>query len=267
MNRLDSLIQKHGGRALLGLTVYQYDPAFVELIAYLGFDAIWIEMEHSALSFSEAGDLCRIASGNGLLTMIRIPDSTRENVLKAAELGPDIIDVSMVNDLATAQETVRHSRYPPIGNRGFFGVSRAVRYGVGGDIRDHQKRVNRELCLMIQIETRESVECAEELCAVQGIDAVFLGPGDLSASFGVSGDLRNCMVVSAMEQVIRIAKSRGLRVAAACAPVDAAYWARAGVDLLFCGGSLSCQRVGAEAILKQTAETQTIRYDIAHTAS
>ena len=100
------------------------------------------------MTFHEAGDLCRIAAGAGLLTMIRIPDARRESVLKAAELGPDILDLPMANSVEIATEFVRLARFPPEDNRGFFGVSRAVHYGVSGSIREEQCRVNRELCLM-----------------------------------------------------------------------------------------------------------------------
>src|SRR5688572_4696466 len=98
MTMLDEAIEEHGA-PLLGVSTYFYDPVFVEIVRYAGFHVVWIEMEHAPISFSEAADLCRIASGNGLLTMIRIPDTRRENILKAAECGPDIIDVPMVNSV------------------------------------------------------------------------------------------------------------------------------------------------------------------------
>lgn len=254
MSRLDEAVSRRKRGALLGLSVYSYDPVFVELIAGIGFDALWIEMEHTAMTLREAGDLCRIASGAGLLTMIRIADVRRENVLKAAELGPDILDVPMVNTPEIAEKLVRHACYAPKGNRGFFSVSRAMRYGLGDDIREEQSRINERLCLMIQIETVEAVSRAGELCDVPGIDAVFLGPGDLSVSLGVTGETRHALVVDAMEKTIRIAKTRGKRVALACGPADAAHWAAVGVDLLFCGGSIACQRAGAQAVMEKAAK-------------
>jgi 2-keto-3-deoxy-L-rhamnonate aldolase RhmA len=211
-------------------------------------------MEHGPLTFAEAGDLCRIASGLGLLTMIRISDTRRENVLKAAELAPDIIDVPMVNTPEEAADLVRHARYAPEGQRGYFGISRAVRYGVlANGIREEQRRVNESLCLMVQVETAEAVKRTADICSVPGIDAIFLGPGDLSVSLGVTGETRHPRVQEAMAQTIRIAREKGKRVAMFCAPADAQRWAKAGVDLLFCGGNTSCLRMGAETILAQAA--------------
>jgi 4-hydroxy-2-oxoheptanedioate aldolase len=92
MNRLRKAVEQNNGQTLLGAALYFYDPVFLEVAAHLGYQAIWIEMEHAPITFAEAADLCRMASGSGMLTMIRIPDSRRENILKAAECGPDIIN-------------------------------------------------------------------------------------------------------------------------------------------------------------------------------
>lgn len=258
MNNLDKALTKLRDRPLLGLSTYSYDPIFVEMLRHLGFDALWIEMEHGPLTFAEAGDLCRIASGLGLLTMIRISDTRRENVLKAAELDPDILDVPMVNHPETAAELVRHARYSPEGQRGFFSISRATRYGLASNIREEQRRINQSLCLTVQIETAEAVRCVREICRVPGIDAIFLGPGDLSTSLGVTGDTRHPKVVEAMERTVCTAKEEGKRVVIACAPGDAQRWAEKGVDLLFCGGNIACLRLGTEAILEKIGIRKTL---------
>ena len=107
MNRLRQALAQRNGKTLLGAACYFYDPIFLEIAAHTGFDAIWIEMEHAAISFAEAGDLCRMAAGTGMLTMIRVPDTRRDSILKAAELGPDIIDVPMVDTPEQMQEMLR----------------------------------------------------------------------------------------------------------------------------------------------------------------
>jgi 2-keto-3-deoxy-L-rhamnonate aldolase RhmA len=252
MSRLEEALSERNGRALLGLSIYSYDPVFVELIGHLGFNALWIEMEHGPMTLAEAGDLCRIASGLGLVTMLRIADTRRENVLKSAELAPDILDVPMVNSPESAADLVRHARYSPEGDRGFFGISRAMRYGVvANNIGDERRRVNESLTLMVQVETVEAVRRAQEICSVPGIDAIFLGPGDLSVSLGVVGETRHPKVVDSMERTVRVAKEKGKRVAMACAPSDVSRWEQMGVDLLFCGGNIACLRLGAEMIREQ----------------
>jgi len=225
MNRLEKAIQQNGTTPLLGAAVYFYDPIFVEMVHHLGLRVLWVEMEHTFLTFSEAADLCRMASGLGLLTMIRVPDSQRETVLKAAECGPDIIDLPMANSPEVLAELVRNARFPPAGVRGFFSVSRAVH-----------------------------VDRAEELCSVPGIDGIFLGPADLSASLGVPGKTGSVEVRQAAAQVIKVARQHGKQVAVGASPADFEFWAGQRVDLLFCTNDIACLKTGAQAVLAQARE-------------
>jgi len=250
MNRLEQILQREAS-PLLGLAVQRYDPTFVEIIARLGFPILWVEMEHAFLTFREAADLCRIAGGLGMLTMIRIPDARRENVLKAAECGPDIIDLPMANSPEIAAEFVAHARYAPEGGRGFFSNSPAMRYGLIGSIREEQHRINQQLTLMAQIETREAVDRAEDLCRVPGIDAFLLGLGDLSASMGIPGETKHPAVLEAADRTIAIAKKHGKRIAIPASPADVPFWAGKGADMLFCGGDVVCLKLGAQTILKE----------------
>lgn len=248
MNSLDKAIEKNGG-PLFGIACYFYDPIVIDIAAYLGYHAIWIEMEHQHITFAQACDLCRIAQGQGLLAMIRIPDARRENVLRAAECGPDIIDLPMANSPETVQELVSHARYAPVGNRGLFGSSRAVRYGARGSIAEEQKRINEQLCLMVQIETVEASERANEICGVPGSDAIFLGPGDMSSSCGVPGQTGHPAVREALNKAIVAAKRQGKRVAMATPLADTGYWVKQGVELAFFATDVSCIRLAAQQFI------------------
>lgn len=248
MSQLEQLIQRKGG-PVFGVSIHTYSPVFVELAGAVGFDLLWVEMEHGLLSFGEAADLCRIAAGAGLRTMIRIPDARRENVLKAAEIGPDIIDLPMANTVEIAQELVAHARYRPAGERGHFGSSRAMRYGRFAGLVSEQQRANDDLCLMIQIETREALERVEELCRVPGIDALLVGPGDLSASLGVPGEIDHPTVREATERVLEVAHACGKRVATVMPPKLAAGWAARGMDVLFCTSDVGAMRAGLDAAM------------------
>ena len=130
---------KEQGAPLLGIAAYFYDPIFVEIAAKLGFRVLWIEMEHAFITFAQAADLCRIASGSGMLTMIRIPDNRRENVLKAAECGPDMIDLPMADSPEIVHDFIQHARFRPEGARGYFSVPRALDYGMVESLPQAQK--------------------------------------------------------------------------------------------------------------------------------
>jgi 2-keto-3-deoxy-L-rhamnonate aldolase RhmA len=253
MTRLEETLQSDGA-PIIGTATSNYDPLFVEIVAKLGYRMLWIEMEHSPITYHEAEELCRLASGFGMLSLIRIPDSQRQTVLKAAECSPDIICLAMVNTPETAAELVRHARYGPEGSRGWCTGSRAMGYGFASDPAEQQRSVNERLCLMVQIETLEAVERADQICSVPGINAVFVGLGDLSASMGFVGKMGRPEVVEAANRAISTAKSSGLLAAVPANPTDSGMWAGKGVDILICGSNVHCVRNGAKAILSQAQE-------------
>lgn len=250
MNRLRKAVEQNNGRTLLGAALYFYDPIFLEMAAHLGYQVIWIEMEHAPITFAEAADLCRMASGTGMLTMIRIPDSRRENMLKAAECGPDIIDVSMVDDAAQMHEMIRYGRFAPAGSRGIFGVSRAVQYGVFNSVPEIQQNLNRELCLMAQVETATAMKNLDQLAAVPGVD-LFVGPADLAASLGHPGQTLHPAVQEAATRVVQAARANHKCIASACGPSDFQFWLDQKIDLLFCANDIACLKRGAALALDE----------------
>lgn len=250
MNRLRKAVEQNQGRTLLGAALYFYDPIFLEMAAHLGYQAVWIEMEHAHITFAEAADLCRMAAGTGMLTMIRIPDSRRENMLKAAECGPDILDVSMVDEPEQMEEIAYYGRFPPKGGRGIFSVSRAVQYGVGISVPEVQRKLNQDLCLMAQIETAKAMSNLEQLAAVEGVD-LFVGPADLAASLGHPGETLHPEVREAASRVVQAARANGKCVVSACGPSDVKFWLDQKIDLLFCANDISCLRRGAALALDE----------------
>ena len=250
MNRLRKAVEENNGRTLLGAALYFYDPIFLEVAAHLGYQVIWIEMEHAPITFAQAADLCRMASGTGMLTMIRIPDSRRENMLKAAECGPDIIDVAMVDEPSQMKEMVEYGRFGPIGGRGQFGVSRAVQYGVLGSVTEAQQSLNRELSLMAQIETRKAMENLDELARVPGVD-LFVGPADLASSLGFPGQTLHPLVREAATRVVEAARANKKCIATACGPSDFKFWLDQKIDLLFCTNDIASLKRGAGLALDE----------------
>jgi len=248
MNRLRKALAQNNGQTLLGAAVYFYDPIFLEICAYLGYQAIWIEMEHAPITFAQAADLCRMATGHNMLTMIRIPDTRRESVLKAAECGPDIIDVPMVEAPGQMHELRQYARFAPEGERGYFSVSRAVNYGIVESVAREQQQLNNELCLLAQIESGAALSRLDELAAVPDVD-LFIGPADLAASLGHPGLTGHDDVKEAGRRIIASARQHNKIVATACAQADYPFWIDAGVDLLFCTNDIACLRTaGGDAL-------------------
>jgi 4-hydroxy-2-oxoheptanedioate aldolase len=252
MNRLHRAISLNHGKPLLGAALYFYDPIFLEIAAHMGFQVIWIEMEHAAITFAEAADLCRMAAGTGMLTMIRVPDSRRESVLKAAECGPDIIDIPMADSPEQVAELVSYAKFAPEGSRGFYSVSRALNYGIVPSVPAQQQIVNRELSLLAQIETVTALNRIDELCAIPNVD-IFIGPADLAASLGVPGQTSHPRMLEAMAEIVRVARKHDKKVVTACAPADFLHWTRLGIDLLFCANDIGCLKAGAHTAFQEAA--------------
>jgi 4-hydroxy-2-oxoheptanedioate aldolase len=250
MSRLRRAVEQNHGRTLLGAALYFYDPIFLEVAAHLGYQAIWIEMEHAPITFAEAADLCRMAAGTAMITMIRIPDSRRENILKAAECGPDIIDVAMVDEPAQMHEMLRYGRFAPAGGRGIFGVSRAVEYGVLNSVPERQQLLNKDLCLMAQVETAQGMTNLDALAAVEGVD-LFVGPADLAASLGHPGETLHPEVTAAATRVVKAARANGKCIATAAPPSDFQFWLDQKIDLLFCTNDIACLKRGAALALEE----------------
>ena len=250
MNRLRQAVQANGGNTILGAAVYFYDPIFLEICAHLGYKAIWIEMEHGHITFAEAADLSRMAAGSGMLTMIRIADASRENVLKGAECGPDILDVPMIERPEQMRELRKFARFAPEGNRGFFSVSRAVDYGITDSVVAKQRRLNTDLCLMAQIESVDAMHRLDELAEVEDID-LFVGPADLAASFGLPGQTAHSIVQGAATDIVRAARKHGKCIASACAPADMEFWLSLDIDLLFLTNDVACLKKAAADTLEE----------------
>ncbi len=260
MNRLRQAVRANGGKPLLGAAVYFYDPIFLEICAHMGYQAIWIEMEHGHITFAEAADLCRMAAGTGMLTMIRIPDVQRANVLKAAECGPDIIDVPMIERPEQMQQLRSYARFAPEGSRGFFSVSRAINYGIPDGVVAKQQSLNTDLCLMAQIESETALSRLEELAEVPDVD-LFIGPADLAASLGVPSQTSHARVRAAATEIAKVARAKGKCVATACAPEEYDFWLGLGIDLLFCTNDIACLKHAAGELLKEARAVLTRRFE------
>ncbi|HZU09268.1 MAG TPA: aldolase/citrate lyase family protein [Pseudacidobacterium sp.] len=257
MNRFHRALE-HSKRPLLGASIYFYNPLFLEIVAELGFDVLWIEMEHAFITFAEAADLCRMAHGRNLLTMIRVPDARRESVLKAAECGPDMIDLPMVDSPEQVKELLSYAKFPPLGQRGFFSVSRSLNYGLVDNLSKAQQKLNDELSLLVQVETAEALDRLDELCSIDGVD-IFIGPADLSASLGFPGETTHPKLLEAGRHITETAKKYGRRVATAVNHREAAAWVEMGVDLIFCANDIVCLRNGASTVMRETSELRNQR--------
>ena len=191
---------------LIGSLVTIPSPDVAEIMACVGFDYVWVETEHAAMGFVEAQSLIQ-AVGGRCPCLVRIPDKQEVWVKKALDTGCDGIIVPQIRSAEEARQVVSWSLYPPEGRRS-VGVSRAHGYGMG--FQEYVDGVNDELVIVLQAEHVDAVRHIDSIAEVPGIDAVFVGPFDLSGSLGVLGETDHPRVHEAIETVRRACERVGM---------------------------------------------------------
>ena len=222
----------HCGPPLLGIFVQTPSGVVAELISGLGVDFVCVEAEHSAMGRETVQALVAAA---GCPAFVRVAQNASVEIAAALDAGAAGVIVPRVDSADEAAAAVAAARYPPEGVRG-LGPGRAT--GYGRTIADYFGRANGEIAVGVQIESVAAVEHVEEIVRVEGIDFIFIGPGDLTVSLGVPfGDAR---VAEAVDGVIAVATAVGLPVGIwTPTAVQAAGWFGRGVQLVILGSDLA----------------------------
>lgn len=195
-------------RVLLGCAVDSGTPQIVEIAGRQGYDLIWIDLEHCPRDGSALETFCMVCEATGALPVLRVADASRTSILHALELGTRVVVVPMVNDARTAHDIVQHGKFAPLGNRGFNGGTRGMRYGLA-DRGQAMADANNDTHLFVQIETAEAFDHIEEILCVDGISGGLVGPADLSVSLGMPLEFDNPKFVECYRQAIRRIRACG----------------------------------------------------------
>ncbi len=209
VNRVKKTL-KEGG-TVIGTLVSIPDPAIVEIIAYAGFDFVIIDMEHSPIDFKDARNMIAAADAAGITPMVRVGTNDANLILHALDSGAMGIMMPHVINKAEALAFVNACRYPPSGIRGVNGAARAAGYGHSNFV-EHARLSNEEILTIALIEDVEAVQIIEEIAAVDGLDVISPGPGDLSASMGLIGQMLDPRVQAAVSRVTSAVNERGKSV-------------------------------------------------------
>jgi 2-keto-3-deoxy-L-rhamnonate aldolase RhmA len=181
-------------------------PETAEMISRCGFDWLFLDGEHGAASTLDWQRVMQ-AVGDRCASVLRVPANTEENIKKALDIGADGVIVPMVNTAEQAQDAVAWSRYPPKGKRG-IGLARAQGYGL--DFADYLARANEDIAVILQIEHIDAANNIDAITDVEGIDAIFVGPYDLSASMGKTGQLDDVEVRSVIDRIAVASKQASI---------------------------------------------------------
>lgn len=172
-----------------------------EIMTRVGFDWLVIDMEHTAIDFSDCLELIQIIENSETVPLVRVGENDPLHIKRVMDAGAHGVIVPMINTVDDAQKAIDALYYPPRGKRG-VGLGRAQNYGMGFE--QYKEWADEESILIVQIEHRDAVNNLESILSLEGIDGFIIGPYDLSGSLGVPGNLHHSSVVEALKEVQRI---------------------------------------------------------------
>jgi 2-keto-3-deoxy-L-rhamnonate aldolase RhmA len=185
------------------------NPNLSYMLARCGFDFFIIDNEHGSYSPETISNMIAAAKGAGVLTIVRIPEIRRETILKPLDCGAAGLLVPQVNTAHQAKEIMTHAKYPPFGNRG-VALSRPHSLYGRPEADKYLLQANEATFIAVQAESPEAISNLESIAATPGVDAIFVGPSDLSVSLGIPGEISHPDEVKAIDRVVEVCQKHGI---------------------------------------------------------
>src|SRR6266404_3656330 len=194
------------GEVQIGLWCSLCSPIATEIVSHSGFDWLLIDTEHSPNEVPDVLAQLQAVQAGTASAIVRPAWNDTVLIKRFLDIGAQSLLIPFVQNPDEAKRAVESTRYPPKGVRGITGSGRASRYG---RVKDYLKNASSEICVLVQVETREALAKIEDIALVDGVDGVFIGPNDLSASFGHIGNWGHPEVQAALEDAVKRLKKVG----------------------------------------------------------
>ncbi len=221
------------GQHLFGTMITLPTAASAEVLADVGFDWFFIDGEHGPLGCAEILSILQAVS-HRVACVVRVPEASEVAIKKVLDLGAHGIIVPQVNTAEQAENIVNWAKYSPLGSRG-VGLARA--HGYGSRFSQYVERANDEVAVIVQAEHARAVENIESIVQVAGVDAIQLGPYDLSASMEKMGQINDPEVVAAIDRICAVTQQAGLAIGSFGVTPDAALQDMQRGATLICAGT------------------------------
>ena len=224
----------------------------VEILAGAGYDWLLLDCEHSPNDLESLLPQLQACAPYPTSAVVRVPWNDMVNVKRVLDIGAQSLLIPYVCSAEEAKAAVAATRYPPAGVRGVAGTTRATRFG---RVKDYARRAHEEICVLVQVETKPALDQLEAICAVDGVDGVFIGPADLHASMGFPGETSNPAILPLIEEAMRRIRKAG-KAPGYLSPVEADAKRMLAAGCLFCA-------VGADVgLLARGAETLRGKFQV-----
>ena len=200
---------KNGGLVIGTMISEIRNPNLVYMLAQCGFDFFIIDNEHGAYSPETISNMIAAARGAGISVVVRIPEIRREAIMKPLDSGAAGLLVPMVNTADQAKEIMRYAKYPPMGERG-VALSRAHSSYGRPNAAEYLDQANQTTFIAVQAESPQAIENLDSIASTPGVDAIFVGPADLSVGMGIPGQITHPKEVEAIETVLAICQKHAV---------------------------------------------------------
>ena len=204
-NRLRTAL--HSGEPAIGSWIQFAHTGVAEIMAQAGFTWLGIDLEHSTIGIESVLPLVQVIDLSGCVPLVRLPDNDPVLALRVMDAGAHGIIVPRVNSAEQARRAVEAVRYPPDGHRS-VGLSRA--HGYGARFQEYLKELDESAIVVVMIEEQKGLDSLDRIVAVPGVDAVFVGPYDLSASLGIPGQLEHPLMKEALARIVGATRAAGV---------------------------------------------------------
>jgi 4-hydroxy-2-oxoheptanedioate aldolase len=239
----------------LGVALHFIDPTVYEMASLVGFDYIWMDLEHHATGVETAWNLMRAARVGKADIMARPAKGEFMRMGRLLEAGAHGILYPRCDNADEAREVVRWSKFAPQGTRGFDGGNPDMPY-CRGDFHEYIREANDQTWIVIQIEDPKALEHVDEIAAVEGVDVIMLGPADFSILSGIPGQFQHPLIDQALQKIKAAADRHGKAwgtTAATPARVRelierGALWTTCGCDLVWVKQGMEQARREMEAL-------------------
>jgi 2-keto-3-deoxy-L-rhamnonate aldolase RhmA len=224
------------GETVWGTFVFECGaPSTPRYLKEAGWDYILIDTEHASFNIETVANLLQVSSAVGLPTLVRVPETQRSLLSRPLDAGALGLMVPRVESRAQAEDIVRYTKYPPVGDRGaILGSAHNAYRAVDG--KSFMRRANAEILLVMQIETQAGLDHMDEILSVPGLDVALIGPYDLSTSLGVPGEVNHPRMVRAIDGFLKGCRRHGVVPGNFVTTVDdGRAWLRRGMRFLIYG--------------------------------
>lgn len=210
--------------APLGTWLMAASPLLTEATGHTGFDWAVLDMEHTPMDLSTLVAMLHANLGSAMHPIVRVPWNDAVTIKRVLDAGAPTLLIPFVQNADEARAAVAATRYPPEGTRGMAAMSRASKFGT---VPNHYAHANTQVGVVLQIETPTALSQLEAIAAVPGVDALFLGPGDLSGAMGLPGQTGHPDVAAAMREAAQRARACGMRIGTVMGTVEQVQQCRA----------------------------------------